>query len=323
MEESCPIPLVLTSDVDCCYQENSSEYPSFAATCGDACCDVGNRGASSIRSDALSSIVLLEQVFIRLGNISVTNLFPCALVCKGWMEALQSDDVWRALCDEIWKRSGYWPENLERLRDKNPKQAYLEACKDIDRTELTLEELCGFRWYFRFKKAAGSHWTDSDPYWNGMPARFSCFTADGSLTRMSSEVTDEAEHNTYFPTLTWRWGNSRSLQPASGSPCGRVRVSVEGRDVPTYVVSRHPKHRGFLMQSCWAVMSSFPLPPPREDPDMEDEALSVTLECQQTEVFQYNFGSLLPTFPVRTRTEDDGDEEREDEPSVEVSGWLL
>ena len=30
-----------------------------------------------------------------------------------------------------------------------------------------------------------------------------------------------------------------------------VRTCVEGRDVPTYALSRHPKNWGFVLQSCW------------------------------------------------------------------------
>ncbi len=46
----------------------------------------------------------------------------------------------------------------------------------------------------------------------------------------------------------WRWGNSQSRQAGSGEPGQRVRATVNGRDVPTYIVDRHPRHGGFIMQ---------------------------------------------------------------------------
>jgi len=40
-----------------------------------------------------------------------------------------------------------------------------------------------------------------------------------------------------------------------------VRFTVAGRDVPTYVVRRSPTNNwGFIMESCWGLYASFPLP---------------------------------------------------------------
>jgi hypothetical protein len=40
-----------------------------------------------------------------------------------------------------------------------------------------------------------------------------------------------------------------------------IRLTVAGRDVPTYIVHRSPTGNwGFLMENCWGVFASFPLP---------------------------------------------------------------
>ncbi len=90
--------------------------------------------------------------------------------------------------------------------------------------------------------------------------------------------------------ITWRWGNSRSMAPASGEPCNRVQGTVAGRDVPSYILSRHPVHNSFLMQSCWALYTAFTMPKPGEDVLMDDEALEVGFSQQSSEALLYNLG---------------------------------
>jgi len=101
--------------------------------------------------------------------------------------------------------------------------------------------------------------------------------------------------------VEWRWGSADDDCPTtppsesaaattpsqtaqrrrgSGRPCDRVRARVDGQDVPTYVVSRHPRHKGFLMQSCWALYTAFPMPAPGEDPDLDDERLELAFAAR-------------------------------------------
>lgn len=45
-------------------------------------------------------------------------------------------------------------------------------------------------------------------------------------------------------------------------PGSYVRLTVAGRDVPTYAIRRSPNQNwGFVMESCWGLYASFPLPP--------------------------------------------------------------
>ncbi|KAL3916863.1 MAG: hypothetical protein SGILL_004985 [Bacillariaceae sp.] len=66
--------------------------------------------------------------------------------------------------------------------------------------------------------------------------------------------------------MTWRFVD----QPLDFAPRPNgsyIRLTVGGRDVPTYVCRRSPTGNwGFVMESCWGVMCSFELPPrPKED----------------------------------------------------------
>lgn len=63
--------------------------------------------------------------------------------------------------------------------------------------------------------------------------------------------------------------------------------SIGGREVPTYVVSRHPSNWGFLLESCWTVYTSWEMPPregPGCDKSLLDDRLSVTMDDQWEEV---------------------------------------
>ncbi|CAN0451943.1 unnamed protein product, partial [Discosporangium mesarthrocarpum] len=62
--------------------------------------------------------------------------------------------------------------------------------------------------------------------------------------------------------------------------------SIAGREVPTYIVSRHPSNWGFIMESCWTLYTSWKMPP-REGPECDrallDGNLRVTMEDQWEE----------------------------------------
>ena len=51
-------------------------------------------------------------------------------------------------------------------------------------------------------------------------------------------------------------------------------------------VARHPVHKGFIMESCWALYTAFPMPAPGNG--LDDEDLSVSVEDQVDEVDEWN-----------------------------------
>ena len=71
----------------------------------------------------------------------------------------------------------------------------------------------------------------------------------------------------------------------SGKP---TVVSMNGH--PSYVLSRHPLHGGVILQSCWCVLSGFPMANRGYDPFMEDDALDLSTDDprQAAEVARYN-----------------------------------
>uniref|UniRef100_A0A7S3L1B9 F-box domain-containing protein n=1 Tax=Amphora coffeiformis TaxID=265554 RepID=A0A7S3L1B9_9STRA len=156
----------------------------------------------------------------------------------------------------------------------------------------------GTVWYFRFKESAGADWTQLDPWWQGRPARQLVFLPDGTCQQYNPEtkqvgsvqfgnaVADDdgndgdgqgrnaaAVHNqqneeggeaAVQPTVTapmnWRL-LTRPMDLPTRHLGSYVRITVGGRDVPTYAVRRSPTGNwGFLMESCWGLFASFPLP---------------------------------------------------------------
>ncbi|CBN74588.1 conserved unknown protein [Ectocarpus siliculosus] len=84
--------------------------------------------------------------------------------------------------------------------------------------------------------------------------------------------------------ISWRFvGRTGRRTGPTGS---FLRVSIGGREVPTYIVSRHRSNWGFLLESCWTVYTSWEMPP-REGPDCDqsllDDKLTVTMDDQWEE----------------------------------------
>ena len=115
------------------------------------------------------------------------------------------------------------------------REAFAQSLLDGKRLAITADELVDTVFYFRFKRSAGSYWTDKDPFWTAnQPMRIS-FGRDGSVSGFPWDV------------LQMRW----HFVDQAGHPCEGsgeyMRVAVNGRCVPTYKISRH-SNWGFIMQ---------------------------------------------------------------------------
>ncbi|KAL7447389.1 hypothetical protein ACHAXM_010599 [Skeletonema potamos] len=172
-------------------------------------------------------------------------------------------------------------------------EAYKTSVVDAaTRNEVSLEELCfdqsplkrGPIWSFRFKESAGSDWTSWDPWWNGQPARKMVFLRDGTIMQLQPQgKTDPCRYHNGVPLydvfsertvhrdgvdvipprieLKWRFVQ-RPLDLPARPEGAYIRITVGGRDVPTYVVRRSPNGNwGFILESCWGVYASFDLAP--------------------------------------------------------------
>jgi hypothetical protein len=124
-------------------------------------------------------------------------------------------------------------------------------------------------WSFRFKEAAGPEWTAWDPWWNGRAARKMVFVPDGSVRQYLLKGVDHEQDllmrdpqmfATELPSgrgrlvdtpvsMTWRFCD-RPLHLPVRERGSYIRLTVAGRDVPTYVVRRSPTGNwGFLAES--------------------------------------------------------------------------
>ncbi|KAL7463896.1 hypothetical protein ACHAXS_004249 [Conticribra weissflogii] len=157
----------------------------------------------------------------------------------------------------------------------NAMAAYKSSVIDAKaRNEIKVDELCfdnssnesGMIWSFRFKESAGLAWTSWDPWWNGKTARKLVFLRDGNmLQRYPEGGTVIKIHNgvPLYDVFSERWRFVSCPLDFPGRPEGAyIRVSVGGRDVPTYVIRRSPNGNwGFIMESCWGVYATFELAP--------------------------------------------------------------
>lgn len=216
----------------------------------------------------------------------------------GWLSICES--VWNRKAHVCWravhqKQSvGSMVAYRESCRDGSNRHEItpIELCFD----PLTGR---GTVWYFRFKESAGSTWTSLDPWYSGLQARKMVFLRDGTVCDLLASATLEklggdedqphkpgssfrlipaffdalAAHarepaqnhhqNVTIPPrdgMKWRFILQPMDQPVR--PRGAfVRINVGGRDVPTYIVQRSPTQNwGFVMENCWGVFASFPLP---------------------------------------------------------------
>ena len=70
-----------------------------------------------------------------------------------------------------------------------------------------------------------------------------------------------------------------------------VQVAVQGIPAPTYVVRRLPDCWGLVLESCWGLYVSFPMPMRGERPELEDggSLLTLSTEEQDEDISRYNW----------------------------------
>lgn len=169
-------------------------------------------------------------------------------------------------------------------------EAYTFAINDAAiRNEISMEELCfdgssnnnaAVVWSFRFKESAGNDWTSWDPWWNGQDARKLVFLRDGTVlqayprgvgdcvttlsgTQLFDVFSERAGAEVPAPRIEMKWRFVNHSLDLPLRPNGAyVRITVGGRDVPTYVVRRsHNGNWGFILESCWGMYASYEMTP--------------------------------------------------------------
>lgn len=211
---------------------------------------------------------------------------------------------------------------FKSVGSRNAKEAYKISVLDAKRRhEITAKELCEITWSFRFKEAAGLDWTVWDPWWSGSEAQKMTFMSDGrvipvqnehsspknesqnqSSNTLDSNVDQEQDLNQprsrpgrtspmESVDMKWRFITS-PLDLTARPPGGYIRLSVGGREVPTYVVRRSTTGNwGFIMENCWGVYLSFEMPRRGSVSKLEDRGMFVTNLRQWREALLYNNGA--------------------------------
>ena len=233
--------------------------------------------------------MLVEDVLtIVFERLPVDAICAAACVSRSWAGVGEMDCVWfprlqrllraRAFVSdhirvafEAWRRSGAGPVPCREL--------YADAVADAFRTDLRRDEIAAVdEWQFRFKLSAGEGWAAEDPWWQGSSRRILLqLRRDGRVLAIS----DGRPFWGRPGSVSGRWVAEESEGPTV--------VSMNGH--PSYYVSRHPIHAGLILQSCWCVLSSFPMARRGEDASMEDDALDLSPENdarQAAEAAAYN-----------------------------------
>ena len=186
--------------------------------------------------------------------------------------------AWEVLCNTIWDGKVSIPATAIQARDARDSRLALKlSLEDAHRTQLSDEELTTLQWNFRFKLAMGESWTEMDPYWNHRQPTQVYFDANGAIHAKGFEMLESRN-------MKWCWKQATDGTTSLDRSC--IEPSIDGRIVPTYHISRHAPTWGWLIQSCWVLYTSFPMPPPGTDPTLDDEALPVTVERQSQEESQ-------------------------------------
>ena len=221
------------------------------------------------------------------------ELLSLGRVNKFYKEICASDDLWAAECSAFWADKVFVPAKCKSLAAAGQHQkAFGEAIRDSKRTWITAEELCSLEWHGRMKEAAGEHFTDTDPWWTGEGSKPpSRFHMDGTTTRGTAGTSGGSPSQTH--SGEWRFVRSTCGRTGPTGSFVRMKHRGLGRETPTKIVYRH-KNWGWVLDGCWSVSASFPLPPKGQDASLEDEALQVTVETQQEEAMAYNYGLSLP-----------------------------
>jgi hypothetical protein len=230
--------------------------------------------------------LLPNEVVSRIFNyLDVTSLVRAIQVSTRF-RVVGSLDIsgWPRHCEDLWRDKVHVLTRARQLKsDGQSLSAFVTSYHDARlRQEIAESELCydpvsqsGTVWNFRFKDAAGPAWTTSDPWHSGGDARKLVFLRDGTIAQLVggsdgtislvSPFSDEEFRQRFdlgTSAMKWRY----ILQPMD-APCrplgAYIRITFLGRDVPTYVVHRASvllNNWGFIMDSCWGMFSSFPLP---------------------------------------------------------------
>lgn len=269
-----------------CRRVDHGRHPG-CTICTNAPADAVEISPAPLPTHSVLSLACLHGSGSDLAHTIAAQLSWRELLCLGrvnhfYRQICASEDLWELQCSTVWADKVFVPAACRQLVSTGQhRKAFSDAIQDSERTWITAEELCTLEWHGRMKRAAGDHFTDTDPWWTGTGSKpASRFHMDGTTTRLGASSPGEPG----IPTQSGEWRFVRSTCGRTG-PIGsfvRMKHRTLGRETPTKIVSRH-SNWGWVLDGCWSMSASFPLPRQGQDASLEDEALQVTVETQQEE----------------------------------------
>jgi hypothetical protein len=225
-----------------------------------------------------SSLFYLQLLF---AFMSAVDLARCEECCHAWRDEMTAGG-WDAACERDWAPKNFVPAHVRHMHPR--KAAYIAALRDVARVRITRDELCQQTWSFRFKAVAGENWVARDSWWSGGPAQRMVWLPDQICYTVPS-----------FENVTWKFDGDNDPNATSGES---IRLTVDGREAPTYIISRHRDKWGWVLQNCWVIMTTWEMPLRSEgvvDPYVNEDA--VTVNDQFAQVVAFNTGVLPMAFP--------------------------
>jgi hypothetical protein len=227
-----------------------------------------------------------ELICLICNLLDVESLSQARLVNKRLLPIASEDSAgWKRHCQSLWSQKAHvTPDARALLESGSARKAFYHAGREaVSRQHVTLQELCfdtatkqGIIWSFRFKATAGTVWTSWDPWWTGAgKAREMVFLLDGRVMQYIRSTSkgesdylvrpfQDTDNGTTGMDVRWRL-ISQPMDLPKRPKGSYLRLTIGGRDVPTYVVHRSPTGNwGFVMESCWGVHASFPLKPRKQ-----------------------------------------------------------
>lgn len=260
-----------------------------------------------VASDMLDTLVdeSLESILSRL---SINEVAHMAASSRRLRAAVESNSLWDQLCRALWAGKQILRKFEVMRAGGNAREAARHSLADSHRTRITKAELLSIVWSFRFKAAAGESWQEHDPWWLGEAATRIRFRADGVARFERGPLFGNSGRR---PRLRWHFINFSQHQQQALNNCQRtlddldrfsefdergIQAEVQGRPVPSYAVRRHKQTWGWVMESCWVVWSSWPMPlrESSEAWELDDDRLPVTFDAQEQEALAFNTGLPNP-----------------------------
>jgi len=243
-----------------------------------------------------------DSAELLLSCFQLSELAAAASTCQRLAGQVRDNSLWALVCKRLWHGKLVPQKFVNLLEAGEAREAYRLSLIDSRRTRLASRELTQFTWSFRFKATAGEAWTEDDPWWYGSAARSGHFRADGTFrigpTRLRwkfARLSSEERHS-----LDVVAAKARGEVVAEGGRVDRtfgprtIVASVHEREVPAYVVRRHAGTWGWIMESCWVLWTSWPMPLQGSrcpvSLELDDERLLVTVAAQEMQAVSFNMG---------------------------------